>query len=267
MLSIEKAKQKGQKGKYRGISRQPKSVRALTLFLTVTCCLFPLACRQQMSNQPKYEPLEPSSFFDNATSARPLVEGTVPRGSLREDTLLYTGRSGTESSASPGATSGQVRPGPAYGGIVSGQGATLPPRLNPPMPAAPLPGGKIRPGYANTFPFLITREVLDRGEERFNIYCSPCHDRLGTGNGMVVQRGYRHPPSFHTERLRQAPVGYFFDVITNGFGAMPDYSAQVVPSDRWAVIAHIRVLQLSQNATLGDVPPGERSKLLSGGQK
>jgi mono/diheme cytochrome c family protein len=266
MLSIEKAKQKGQKRKRRGIKQQPKGVCVPTLFLTVACCLLPVACSQQMSNQPKYEPLEPSSFFDNATSARPLVEGTVPRGFLREDTLLYTGRSDAGSSASPGSSSGQVRPGLAYGGIVS-EGATLPPRLNPPMPAAPLPGGKIAPGYANTFPFPITPEALDRGQERFNIHCSPCHDRLGTGNGMVVQRGYRRPPSFHTERLRQAPVGYFFDVITNGFGAMPDYSAQVVPSDRWAVIAYIRALQASQNMTLRDVPPEERSKLLSGGQK
>jgi len=252
MLSIEETK--------------PKGIRVPTLFLTVACCLLSPACRQQMSNQPKYEPLEPSSFFDNATSARPLVEGTVPRGSLREDALLYTGRSDVSRSGSPGAASGQISPGP-NSSVELSQGNTLPPRSNPPLPAAPLPGGKIVPGYASIFPFPISPEVLDRGEERFNIYCSPCHSRIGDGNGMIVQRGYRHPPSFHTERLRHAPVGYFFDVITNGFGAMPDYSAQVVPRDRWAVIAYIRALQLSQNAALGDVPPEDRSKFLSGGQK
>jgi mono/diheme cytochrome c family protein len=266
MLSIRKANQKGLKGKRRGIRPQPKGIRVPTLFLTAACCLFPLACTQQMSNQPKYEPLEPSGFFDDATSARPLVEGTVPRGSLREDTHLYTGRSDVSRSGSPGTGTGQIPSGP-NSGLELSQGNTLPPRSNPPLPAAPLPGAKIGPGYTSTFPLPISPEVLDRGEERFNIYCSPCHDRLGTGNGMVVQRGYRHPPSFHTERLRQAPVGYFFDVITNGFGAMPDYSAQLVPSDRWAVIAYIRALQLSQNATLVDVPPEERSKLQSGGQK
>ena len=260
------AKQSGQKEKRRSTRQENQGIRFTSLFLTVACCLLPLACSQQMSNQPKYEPLEPSSFFDNASSARPLIEGTVPRGSLREDTLLYTGRSNVGHPSSPGAASGQLPPRP-NSGVEPNQGTTLPPRSNPPEPAAPLPGGKIGPGYASTFPFPISPEVLDRGQERFNIHCSPCHDRLGTGNGMVVQRGYRHPPSFHTERLRQAPVGYFFDVITNGFGAMPDYSAQVLPSDRWAVIAYIRALQLSQNATLGDVPPEERGKLLSGGQK
>jgi mono/diheme cytochrome c family protein len=266
MLSIEEAKQKGQKGKHKGISQQCKGIRVPTLFLTAASFLLPLGCRQQMSNQPKYEPLEPSSFFDDITSARPLVEGTVPRGSLKEDTLFYTGRSDVGRSGSPGIASGQLPRGP-NSGLEPSQGTTLPPRSNPPMPAAPLPGGQIGPGYASTFPFPISPEVLDRGEERFNIYCSPCHDRLGTGNGMVVQRGYRHPPSFHTDRLRQAPVGYFFDVITNGFGAMPDYSAQILAHDRWAVIAYIRALQLSQNATLVDVPPEERSKLQSGGQK
>jgi mono/diheme cytochrome c family protein len=266
MLSTDKAKQKGQWGNHKRIRRQPRGLRVVVSFLTIVWCLFPMACSQQMSNQPKYEPLEPSSFFDNTTSARPLVEGTVPRGSLREDTLLYTGRSDGGRSGSPGVASGQLPAGP-NSGVEPSQGTTLPPRSSPPMPAAPLPGGKMGPGYAITFPFLISPEVLDRGQERFNIHCSPCHDRLGTGNGMVVQRGYRRPPSFHTERLRQAPVGYFFDVITNGFGAMPDYSAQVVPSDRWAVIAYIRALQSSQNMTLEDVPAEERSKLLSGGKK
>ena len=106
-------------------------------------------------------------------------------------------------------------------------------------------------------PFPVTGDVLARGRERFNIYCAPCHSRLGDGNGMIVQRGFRAPPSYHTERLRKAPLGYFFDVMTNGFGAMPEYASQIPPRDRWTIVAYIRALQLSQEATASDVPPGQ----------
>jgi len=98
----------------------------------------------------------------------------------------------------------------------------------------------------------VNQATLERGRERYDIYCAPCHARMGDGNGMVPQRGYRHPPTFHQDRLRKAPVGYFFDVITNGFGAMPDYAMQVTPEDRWKIVAYIRALQLSQNATAAD---------------
>ncbi len=176
----------------------------LFTFLTV-------GCRQDMAEQPRYDPLEASTFFADGQSARPLPPGTVARGYLREDTELYTGKSGKD--------------------------------------------------FTNTFPFPVTRTVLERGQERYNIFCSPCHDRTGSGNGMIVRRGYTPPPSFHQDRLREAPVGYFFDVITNGFGAMPDYAAQIPPRDRWAIVAYIRALQLSQHATLEDVPAEERAKL------
>ena len=116
--------------------------------------------------------------------------------------------------------------------------------------------GKIGNNPGDFMPFPVTQEVLQRGRERFNIYCAPCHSRLGDGNGMIPQRGFRHPPSYHIERLRKAPLGYFFDVITNGFGAMPDYSSQIPPRDRWCIIAYIRALQLSQDAPLADVPAG-----------
>ena len=115
---------------------------------------------------------------------------------------------------------------------------------------------------AQNFPFAVTMPVLQRGQQRFNIYCTPCHDHLGTGLGMAVLRGFRHPPpSFHIDRLRSAPPGHFFDVITNGFGAMPSYAAQIPARDRWAIIAYVKALQLSRNAPVNDVPTDERSKL------
>jgi mono/diheme cytochrome c family protein len=169
------------------------------------------ACRQDMHDAPRYEPLEANAFFANGSASRMLVANTVPRGLLREDTHLNEGR-------------------------VDGQLAT-------------------------TFPMPVTAEVMARGQERFNVFCSPCHGRTGSGNGMVVQRGFRAPPSYHEDRLRNAPVGYFFDVMTNGFGAMQDYAAQVPVADRWAIAAYMRALQLSQRASVNDVPAGRRAEL------
>lgn len=143
--------------------------------------------------------------------------------------------------------------------------------------ARPLVDGTVARGYLRTdeklytgmvggkpidaIPVKITREDLRRGQERFNINCSPCHDRLGYGNGMVPQRGFRHPPSYHIERLRNAPIGYFFDVMTRGFGAMQNVADRVTPEDRWRIAAYIRALQLSQKATINDVDITEKSKL------
>ena len=121
--------------------------------------------------------------------------------------------------------------------------------------------GKVNGQLATTFPFPITRQDLERGHERFNIYCAPCHDARGTGRGMIVSRGFPPPPSYHIQRLRDAPVGHFFDVITNGLGNMYPYASRVKPEDRWRIIAYIRALQLSQNATLADVPPEARQQL------
>jgi Cytochrome C oxidase, cbb3-type, subunit III len=168
-------------------------------------------CRQDMHDQPKYIPLRQATFFGDNRSARPLVSGTVARGQLNDDALLYT--------------------------------------------------GKENGAHATRFPFPIDAKVMARGQERFNIYCSPCHGRAGLGDGMVVRRGYRHPPAFDIDRLRDAPVGHFFDVMTNGFGAMPDYAAQVRAVDRWAIAAYIRALQLSGHATLAEVPAAARGKL------
>jgi Cytochrome C oxidase, cbb3-type, subunit III len=177
----------------------------------VVMALGTTACRQDMHDQPNYSAYEESRFFADGSSARPLVAGTVPRGHLNEDALLYTGKE-------------------------NGETATI-------------------------FPFPVTERVMARGQERFDIYCAPCHGRTGQGDGMIVRRGYRRPPSMADERLRDAPVGHFFDVISNGFGAMPDYAAEIKVADRWAIVAYVRALQLSAHAPLEDVPAAERSKL------
>ena len=114
--------------------------------------------------------------------------------------------------------------------------------------------GKVNGQAADEFPFPVTREVLERGQERFDAFCTPCHGKIGSGNGMIVQRGLRPPPSLHDDRLRTSPVGHYFDVMSNGLGVMQDYRAQVEVKDRWAIAAYIRALQLSQRATVADVP-------------
>jgi len=116
--------------------------------------------------------------------------------------------------------------------------------------------GKIGTQEGDVMPFPVTADVLARGQQRYNIYCSPCHSELGDGHGMVVQRGLKPPPSYHSDRLRKAPIGHFFDVMTNGFGAMPDYATQIPVADRWAIAAYIRALQLSQNAQKSDLAAG-----------
>jgi cytochrome c len=121
--------------------------------------------------------------------------------------------------------------------------------------------GKVDGQFGNALPFPLTRQLLERGQERYNIYCAPCHDRVGTGQGMIVRRGFRRPPSFHSARLRDVPLAHYFDVMSNGFGAMMDYAAQLKARDRWAITAYIRALQLSQQASLDDVPETNRQQL------
>jgi cytochrome c len=166
-----------------------------------------------MHLQPKYKPLEPSSFFDDGRSERPAIPGTVAHDHLRTDAHLYTGR---------------------VDGVL-----------------------------VDSFPFPITRRDLERGRERFNIYCAPCHDYSGSGRGMIVQHRFPAPPSYHIDRLRDAPVGHFFEVITNGYGTMYSHADRVSPEDRWRIAAYIRALQLSRHATLADVAGSERQKLLN----
>jgi len=206
-----------------------------------------------MHDQPKYRALRPIDrigSINDERSARPQVEGTVARGQLRDDVEFYTGKlAGGQSNATP--SSAQMA---AASRTAVTQQATQEGR------AAQSPAPSYQ-GFVAEFPMPITAADLDRGQERFNIYCSVCHGRLGDGSGMIVKRGFRKPPSFHDERLRNAPIGYFFDVETNGFGAMPDYASQIPPEDRWRIIAYIRALQLSQRGTLADVPADQRGKL------
>lgn len=121
--------------------------------------------------------------------------------------------------------------------------------------------GKLGQNDVTNFPWPITRQDLARGQQRYNIYCAPCHSRVGDGMGMIVLRGFKQPPSYHIPRLKDAPVGHFFDVITNGFGAMPSYASRVSPDDRWRVIAYVRALQLAESATLADVPADQRNNI------
>ncbi|HEX8069405.1 MAG TPA: cytochrome c [Pyrinomonadaceae bacterium] len=233
-----------------------------------------------MQDQPRYEAYEASTTFSDGLSSRPLVEGTVPRGWLRADTLYYTGKLGPgQVRAQAGATqSGAQTATPNIQGGTQPGGGTQPAgdtnaRGNVGGNAGQQQGaGGAAAGGANAaganavqaagspqdateFPFPVTAEVLKRGQERFNIFCAMCHGMTGYGDGMIVRRGYRRPPSYHTDQLRQAPVGHFFDVITNGWGAMPDYAAQIPVQDRWAIIAYVRALQLSQQVPAAQVPP------------
>jgi mono/diheme cytochrome c family protein len=182
--------------------------------LAALCALAFAGCdstlRQDMANQPRQNPLSPSDFFADGRSARPVVENTVARGSVQEDSLLV-------------------------------------------------------PKESNAFPLPITAELLERGQQRYGIFCTPCHGIQGDGLGMVAMRGMKHPPSYHQDRLRNVPNGYLYDVVTNGFGAMYGYSAQIPPRDRWAIVAYLRALQLSRNVPVGQLPAELREKLMAGG--
>jgi mono/diheme cytochrome c family protein len=237
-------------------SNRHRRRRLLLAFCLLPFALLSAACRQDMHDQPKYKPLRESPLFRDDRSARPLVEGVVARGFLRADSEYYTGK--VDQGQAGGATGQQ---GGAAGAQPMGATgtATDTQRTAADISSQPSPAGTGEfAGYTTMFPFPIDRAALDRGEERFNIYCSVCHGRLGDGQGMIVKRGYKQPPTYHQDRLRQAPVGYMFDVITNGFGAMPDYAAQIPVDDRWKIVAYVRALQLSQQGTTADVPPGQK---------
>jgi len=189
------------------------------LALTASFVLFTSACRQDMQDQPKMKPYRSSTFFRDGLSTRQPVEGTVARGFLRDDTEFFTGkksRSTTQASAATAAPTGAAAATNAFADDVE------------------------------VLPIPVTQEVLERGRQRYEIFCVVCHGLTGNGDGMIVRRGFQRAASFNDDRLRQAPVGHFFDAITSGWGAMPSYAPQIPVQDRWAIVAYIRALQLSQ---------------------
>jgi mono/diheme cytochrome c family protein len=203
-----------------------------------------------MQDQPKYITYRASGFFRDGLSSRPLVEGTVARGFLRADREFYTGKK--DSTGSHRIAETQLSLVPQTGAQRTNGG---------PNASATTGSGSsvaVYPDDVVTFPLPITKETIDRGQERYQIFCAACHGGTGNGDGLVVRRGFRPPPTYHSDQMRQAPVGHYFDVVTNGWGAMPSYAAQIPPADRWAIIAYIRALQLSQNpnATPAQTQPG-----------
>lgn len=198
---------------------------SLLVVVLAVVALVLVGCRQKMVETPRYQAYEENDYFEDSLAMRPLVDGVVPRSRRPVDV----------------ATNPYYREGEYVGGGPQ--------------------GGTYEQNLTDQFPFRVTETVLARGQQQFNVYCSPCHSRLGDGRGMVVRRGLRSPPSFHTDRLRNAPAGHFYNVITNGFGAMYSYASRITPEDRWAIVAYIRALQLSQHATLDDVPQDKLNEL------
>jgi mono/diheme cytochrome c family protein len=205
-------------------------------------------CQQEMANQPSYRPLVPSRLFPNGMSARQLPRGVVAREWKASNDPL---KNGLKSQFRDELT-------------VSAEDAKT-------TEAKPPSGAPTEPShFVDTFPFAITRADLERGQERYTIYCALCHDSVGTGRGKIVERGYVKPPNFHTDASRgfarydksvpltTAPIGYIFEVITRGYGAMPRYGPQISEADRWRIIAYLRALQLSQYAVIDDLPVGPR---------
>lgn len=196
--------------------------------------LIPAGCRRDMQDQPRMKPFRESTFFRDGLSGRQPIEGTVPRGFLRSDTAYHTGKR----TATPEAQQVTGTPNNAY------------------------------PNAVETFPFPVTEAIIRRGRERYDIFCSVCHGRTGYGDGMIVRRGFRRAASFHDDRLRQAPVGHFFDAITNGWGSMPSYASQIPVQDRWAIIGYIRALQVSQQSTTeAPAAPAPAPTQRTGGQQ
>jgi mono/diheme cytochrome c family protein len=224
MLSFRtKPKAKSKKAK-RSVLRPRRAASLFLVFFLFPFSFFLSACRRDMQDQPKTIAYRENSFYKDGSGSRPLVEGTVPRGYLRENREFFTGKklaAGDLSAEQRYQQTNQSSPGNA---------------ANP------------YPDDVETIPMEITKADIDRGQERYNIYCSVCHGMTGNGDGMVARRGFSKPApaSYHQDRLRVAPVGHFFDVMTNGWGAMPSYASQIPVEDRWRIVAYVRALQLSQ---------------------
>lgn len=240
--------------------------RAVLYCLLLTAyCLLAVGCRMDMQDQPKYKTYRAGDrkYGVNGASVRPLVEGTVPRrGSGAEyrdaQDYYYTGKA-----------DGQTAP--ASGGAAAGTSANAAAASSSASNVSGAPGTReaAATGGPDMFPVNIDEDALKRGRDRYQIYCTACHGMTGEGDGMIVRRGFRRPPSFYDDRLQEniTPAAHFFDVITNGWGAMPDYSAQIAPEDRWKIIAYIRALQLSRKVKFDELQPADKQKVLSGAQK
>jgi cytochrome c5 len=250
--SEEKAKVKSKKvnvGTPRGGVRTSVASRIGLLFCLFTFAFLLPACRRDMQDQPRAKAYRGSSFFRDGESSRTLIPGTVPRGYLRADREFYLGKK-----ANAGVNAGQ--PGVQPVGSPATQGT-------PAIPTA------LYPDDVETFPMPITKQDIDRGQQRYDIFCSVCHGATGNGDGMIARRGFNKPlpASYHQDRLRQAPVGHFFDAMTNGWGAMPAYASQIPVEDRWRIIAYIRALQLSQMPVQTPVKQTPEAKTGAGDKK
>jgi mono/diheme cytochrome c family protein len=226
-------------------------------FLGLCAVTLLVSCGPNMRDQAKCQPLEQSNFFPDGKCARDLPQNTVPRGFLQADQVQASGTAtaGGDGGASAGGTATAGNAGGASAGGAPTAGASAGGGANA---ATPVPAVNAQD---QNFPFPITRDVLNAGHLSYDTFCSPCHGLGGAGNGMIVQRGFPAPPSFHSQRLRDVPPGYIYSVITNGFGRMYSYASRVKPDERWAIVAYIRALQLSENATIDDVPPDQRQQL------
>jgi len=209
------------------VKSQKLKVKSAARFFTFAFLLFTFylatACRYDMQDQPRYKAYKKSDFFSDNRASRNLPEGTVPRGFLREDKAFYAGKTETGQNAAPA---------PAASPATDAAGNTVVTDFS---------------GLVNEFPLPVTQELLDRGEQRYKVFCIVCHGPVGSGDGMIVRRGFSKPPTYHDDRLRNAPVGHFYNVITVGQGKMSSYASQIPPADRWAIVAYIRTLQISQN--------------------
>lgn len=209
----------------RQVKSKKEKVKSMKRYLSFTFLLLPFALgacgvRFDMQDQPRYRAYKKSEFFKDGRGSRDPVEGTVARGQLHDNKAFYTGKIDNPN------------PNVQVQTTTDGTGNTLVASF---------------PNDIDEFPLPVTKELIDRGQERYNIYCIVCHGPVGNGDGMIVRRGFPKPPTYHDDRLRNAPVGHFFDVMTNGWGRMSAYSYQIQPADRWAIVAYIRALQVSQN--------------------
>ena len=234
--------------------RSAAAWRRFGILFSILLVMVTSGCRYDMQDQPKVKPLRGTTFFGDGLGSRQPIQGTVPRGFLRTDTALFTGKRTPAAGATPASAPQETQ------------------REQQTQPTQQIAGTQTDayPDAVDTFPFPITKEIVQRGRERYDIFCSACHGLTGNGDGMIVRRGFRRAASFNDDRMRHAPIGHYFDAISNGWGAMPAYNTQIAAQDRWAIIAYIRALQLSQQnpaAATASPSPAASPTPAPGGQR